>query len=370
MLIICTGAIYLQMHFMKNKRLGYNPRQMVFIPIFSTDQESKSMDEIRLADRYVTIKQAFLDHPNVIEATAYRWQPGWGGGITRTIQAEDHDDTTWRMPLFEIDEDFMDVFGVELSRGRKLDPIAFPTDTSVAFVVNKTAVKKFGWENPVGKTLEWVNSNRKGIVVGVVRDFHYCPLRDKIGPVALTIRPQQFYNLGVRIKPDNFEETIAYFKKTWEKFVPADQPFDYMMWDQQFERMYDQELRVQTFTMLSSAMTILLACMGLFGLAAFIVEQRVKEIGVRKVLGASISDVVTLISKTFAVMVLIANIFACSVAYFAMRNWLDSFAYRTDLSWWLFVISGLIALIIALLTVGYHALRAAISNPVEALRHK
>ena len=143
-----------------------------------------------------------------------------------------------------------------------------------------------------------------------------------------------------------------------------------MMWDQQFEYMYYAEQRAQALTLLSSGMAILLACMGLFGLTAFTVEQRVKEIGVRKVLGASVSNIVMLISKTFAIMVLIANLFAWPVAYFAMRSWLDGFAYRTDLSWWIFVLSGVVALAIALFTVSFHALRAAVSNPVEALRHE
>ena len=143
-----------------------------------------------------------------------------------------------------------------------------------------------------------------------------------------------------------------------------------MMWDQQFEYMYSAEQRAQALTLLSSGMAILLACMGLFGLAAFAVEQRVKEIGVRKVLGASVSNIVMLICRTFAIMVLVANLFAWPVAYFAMRSWLDGFAYRTDLSWWIFVLSGAVALTIALFTVSFHALRAAVSNPVEALRHE
>ena len=242
----------------------------------------------------------------------------------------------------------------------------------VTSVINQTAVARLGWDDPIGKSFEWVDRvrNRKGTVVGVVKDFHYSPLREKIEPVALTLRSPQFYNLGVRVKAKNMEETLAFFEKTWKQFVPADQPFDYLMWDQQFEYMYYAEQRAQALTLLSSGMAILLACMGLFGLAAFTVEQRVKEIGVRKVLGASVSNIVILVSRTFAIMVLIANLFAWPVAYFAMRNWLDGFAYRTDLSWWIFVLSGAVALAIALFTVSFHALRAALSNPVEALRHE
>ena len=371
-LIASTGVIYRQLDFIKNKHLGFNMEQMVLMPIFVLDQETKSDPGQKLAARYATVKQAFLNHPNVLEATAYRWWTGWGGGIARTIRAEGHEGTDWRMPLLEVDEDYLDVFQIELIEGRKFDPIAFPTDTSKAFIINQTAVARLGWDDPIGKSFEWVDRvrNRKGTVVGVVKDFHYSPLREKIEPVALTLRSPQFYNLGVRVKAEDMEETLAFFEKTWKQFVPADHPFDYLMWDQQFEYMYYAEQRAQALTLLSSGMAILLACMGLFGLAAFTVEQRVKEIGVRKVLGASVSNIVILVSRTFAIMVLIANLFAWPVAYFAMRNWLDGFAYRTALSWWIFVLSGAVALAIALFTVSFHALRAALSNPVEALRHE
>jgi len=370
MLIVGTGVIYQQLDYIKNKRLGFNMDQMVIIPIFVTDQELETTE--KLANRYVTIKQAFLAHPNALEATAYRWWLGWGGGIIRTVRAEGHEGTDWRMPLLEVDEDYTDVFQIELSEGRKFDPVAFPSDTSQAFILNETAVAKLGWDNPIGKSFEWVDRTRtrKGRVIGVVRDFHYSPLREKIGPVALTLRYQQFYNLGVRVKSNDLEETLAFFKKTWEQFVPVDEPFDHYLGNQQFEDMYQQERRVQTLTLLSSGIAILLACMGLFGLSAFTAEQRTKEIGVRKVLGASVSKLVVLLSQEFAKLVLIANGLAWPVAYMVMQNWLQNFAYRTDLSWWVFGLGGLLVLIIALLTVGYHALRAALSNPVEALRYE
>ena len=371
-LLASTGVIYQQLDYIRNKNLGFNMEQMVLIPIFVLDQETKSDPGQKLAARYATVKEAFRAHPNVLEVTAYRWGLGWGGGIIRTLRAEGHEGTDWRMPLLEVDEDFLDVFQIGLVEGRKFDPIAFPTDTSRAFIINKTAVERLGWDDPVGKSFEWIDRvrNRKGTVIGVVQDFHFSSLRDEIGPIALTIRHQQFYNLGVRVKAEGMEETLAFFEETWKQFVPADQPFEYMMWDQQFEYMYSAEQRAQALTLLSSGMAILLACMGLFGLAAFTVEQRVKEIGVRKVLGASVSNIVMLISRTFAIMVLIANLYAWPITYFAMRRWLDGFAYHTELSWWIFVLSGAVALAIALFTVSFHALRAALSNPVEALRHE
>ncbi len=371
-LIISAGVVYQQLDYIQNKPLGFNMDQMVIVPIFGTDQDEKSLEEQLLADRYVTIKQAFLAHPDAIEATAYRWTLGRDGGIMRTVRAEGHEATDWRMPILEVDEDYIDVFRIGLTLGRKFDPVAFPTDTSSAFVINETAVKQLGWDSPIGRSFEWADQsrNRKGRVIGVVQDFHYNPLRTKIGPAVLTLRSRQFHNLGVRVKPGTMERIIPFFEKTWKQFVPADIRFDYTLWDQQFGNMYSQERRVQSLTVISSGMAILLACMGLFGLAAFTTEQRTKEIGVRKVLGASVSGIVMLISWAFARSVLIANLIAWPVAYYVMRNWLNNFAYRTDLSWWVFIAAGAIVLLTALFTVGYQALRAALSNPVEALRYE
>ena len=297
---------------------------------------------------------------------------GWGGGIIRAVRPEGHEHTEWRMPIFDVDEDYLDVFQIELLQGRNFDPIAFPTDTSDVFLVNEAAVKAFGWEDPLGKSFAWIRPqsvDREGKVIGVVKDFHYGPLREKIGPAALTCRSWQFYNLAVRVKTENMDDTLAHFKKAWEQFVPKDQPFDHSFWDQHFEDIYYQERRVQALTQFSSGMAILLACMGLFGLASFAAEERRKEIGIRKVLGATEPNI-TLLSRDFAILVIIANLIAWPVAYFMMSDWLNQFAYRMNLNIWPFLISGLLALIIASLTVGSHALKAARTNPVDALRYE
>jgi len=372
-LIVGTGVVYQQLHYIQNKRLGFNMDQIVAIPIFLTDQETTAANAAKLAHRYQTIKQAFLAHPNAIEATAYRWWMGWGGGITRTVRPQDHEHTEWRMPILEVDEDYIDVFQIELLQGRNFDPIAFPTDTTHAYIVNEAAVNAFGWKDPIGKTFAWVNlegKDREGKIVGVVKDFHYSPLREKIGPAALTCRSWQFYNLAIRTKAENMDETIAFFKKTWKQFVPEDQPFEHFLWDQQMEDMYAQERRVQALTQFSASMAILLACMGLFGLASFAAEERRKEIGIRKVLGATEPNIITLLSRDFAILVVIANLIAWPIAHYMMRDWLQQFAYRTNLNLWPFLISGLLALLIASLTVGAHALKAARANPIDALRYE
>ena len=376
-LLIGTSVVYQQMQYVMSKDLGYDPSQLITLPIFSTDQSQLAEEAPKLADRYRVVKLAFLDHPNVVEATAYRWWIGWGGGLVRSIVAEGHEGTDWRMPIQEVDEDFLNFFKIELVSGRKFDLIQFPSDTSHAFILNETAVKLLGWDAhgtgdkaALGKSFKWEDRSRRrvGPVIGVVRDFHAGTLHDRIGPLALIIRNTQLRNLALRVRSENIDETLSFLEETWKRFAPSNRDFRYVFWDQQFENMYRDERRVQTLTLISAGVAILLACMGLFGLASYATEERRKEIGVRKTLGATTQSVIALVSREFVVMVVIAAAVATPVAWTVSRGWLDNFAYRTDLGPVAFILGAAIALIIAQLTVTFHAHRAARLDPVLALR--
>ena len=375
-LLIGTAVIYQQLQFIRNKDLGYDLEQVVIVRIFSTDQNT-TPGTPRLADRYKVVKQAFSDHPNVLEASAYRWGIGWGGGIIRSVEPEGHEATDWRMPVLEVDEDYLDFYKIALVSGRRFDPITFPADTSRAFLLNQTAVDVLGWSSDksasntaIGKTFKWKDKerNRVGRVVGFVSDFHYVPLRDRIGPVALILRNTQFYRLALRVRTENIDETIAFFKKIWARFVPEDHPFRFVFANQDFENIYREEQRIQSLTFLSSTIAITLACMGLFGLASYAVQERRKEIGIRKTLGATVPGLIKLVSREFVVMVLVASAIAAPFAWSIMRGWLDNFAYRTDLGPLVFIFASAITLIIAQLTITFHAYRAAQADPVLALR--
>ena len=330
------------------------------------------------------------------------------------------EDKKFNLESFTVDPKMFEMFDFPFVKGSV--ETAFPNPASVA-ITESTAKQLFGNEDPIGKSFQAISNHKGGTrtVTAVLKDppqnstiqFDYIStpffsskeahrvwnewipthgyrpvnvyflLREGADIEALKSKLPAFMerHMGAEIARTNvyhkqeFHRIYLYswqdFKMDW--FANIDQVYQFgaiAILDQQFEDMYNRERRAQTLTLLSSSMAILLACMGLFGLSAFTVEQRVKEIGVRKVLGASITSVVILISKTFAAMVLIANLVAWPIAYIAMRNWLDNFAYRTDLAWWIFVLGGAVALVIALTTVGYHALRAALSNPIEALRHE
>jgi putative ABC transport system permease protein len=376
-LIVGTGVIFQQLEYLRNKNLGYEAEQIVFLPILWNGRVVSSGDFGRLRDRYEWVKETFLRHPNVLQATAYRYDQGTWASQRRTVEPEGHDPLAWKMPVQEVDEDFLKVLRIEIVAGRNFDPLTFPADPSSSFILNEAAVKALGWEveegkprSAIGKSFKWVDGERNivGKVIGVVRDFHYGPLQSRIGPLAIIHRSNQIYSLALRIGTGSIEEALAFIEDTWEHIVTNGAPFQYQFWDQRFEEMHARERRVQTLSELSSGMAILLACMGLFALAALAAEERRKEIGIRKTLGASVPSVVMMMSKEFVLLVGVSALIATPVVFALMRGWLDNFAYRTELGPGVFVFGALVALVIAQTTVTFHSLRAAHTDPVQALR--
>ena len=309
-----------------------------------------------------------MKHPNITRATALRYLPGQWGGMIRVVSPEGVEGSEWRMHVNEVDETFFDTFGIELVAGRNFSA-NIASDSTSAFILNETAVKQLGWDNPIGKTFGFDNKNMHGVVVGVVKDFHHNPLHEKIKPVAFCMRRVLFSFLGLKIRPENVKETLTFIEKTWEEFVPQ-RPFNYWFLDEILQNAYFQEQRFGQAATTFSGLAVFVACLGLLGLAAFTAEQRTKEIGVRKVLGASIPNIIMLLSKEFLALVLISNIIAWPIAYYLMSQWLQDFAYHIDLSFLTFIAGGLLALLIALATVSLLAFRAARSNPVDALRYE
>jgi putative ABC transport system permease protein len=291
------------------------------------------------------------------------------GGVSTEVHTEDG--RVYAMLDQRSDEDFLETFEIALIAGRnfrqgdKMLPNQNESPRSV--LLNETAVGLLGWKDPIGKQL--FKGTRRFTVIGVVRDFHMQSLRDEIKPLFLSYGPTLFRRLGLKIRGENLPETLAFMEKTWKQFVP-EKPFEFMFIDENINQMYGKEQKVGQLVGMFALLAIVVACLGLFGLVAFTAEQRTKEIGIRKVLGASVRSIVLLLSTEFARLVLIANLIAWPVAYFLVDDWLQNFSYRVDVAWWEFALSGMIALLIALGTVGYQALRAAVANPVEALRNE
>lgn len=272
-----------------------------------------------------------------------------------------------RVYITSIDYDFLNVFGIELIHGRNFSR-EFSTDAEKGLIINETVAKRMEWENPVGKKFP-TYMLRNGEVIGVVKDFHFQTMHHHIAPLALILNPERSSCLCARIKMNDVPGTIAFIEKTYKKFSPS-HPFEYYFLDESFNRMYNTEQRLGSIFGYFSFLAIFIACLGLFGLASFTVEQKTKEIGIRKVLGASVPGIFSLLSKGLTKWILLANIISWPLAYYFLNKWLQNFAYRVNLNVWIFILSGLVALAIALLTVSYQTIKAATANPVESLRYE
>ena len=244
---------------------------------------------------------------------------------------------------------------IEMADGRS-PSTAFASDTSTAFLVNEEVVRIMGVESGVGQRFSFVGID--GEIIGVMKNYHFQSVRYDIEPLALVVNPRRINYAVIRLQAGRIQEALDYVETTWERVIP-DYPFAYQFLDEDFDQMYRDEARMGKLLRSFAVQAVVIACLGLFGLASFTAEQRTKEIGVRKVLGASVPSIVFLLSTEFAKWVLVANAIAWPVAYFILENWLEAFAYRTSLAWWIFALSGVLALGVALVTVGFQSVKAA-----------
>ncbi|UCC40488.1 MAG: ABC transporter permease [Candidatus Aminicenantes bacterium] len=364
-LITSTIVIQNQLNYMRSRDLGFSREQVVVLPML--DQNTRKA--------YKAIKADLMQYPSIISVTASSSVPG--KPVTNiSYRAEGtKEDETWKMDTFFIDYDFLETLDIDLATGRDFSR-EFSTDETSAFILNETAVRQIGWDNPLNKQIVWPRDLRRrdaivkeGQVIGVVKDFNVTSLHENIGPVLLQIRPGSFRYLSVRISPGNINETLAFMNEKWGEFSPIF-PFEYSFLDEDFDKLYKADKKVGQLVGIFSSLAIFVACLGLFGLISFSAEQRTKEIGIRKVLGASVSGIVLLLSKEFTKWVLAANIIAWPVAYFVMNGWLQNFAYRTRIGVEYFVLSALLAFVIALITVSYQSIKAAVANPVDSIKYE
>ncbi|GAG11308.1 unnamed protein product, partial [marine sediment metagenome] len=267
-------------------------------------------------------------------------------------------DESVRIRWYTVWYDYIETLNLEIVEGRSFSrkfPAVIGDEVNFQFIINEEAVKLMGVESAVGLNFELFG--KKGPIIGVVKNFHYRPLQTKIEPFAMFILP--FYNreILIKLRPENIDDSLAYIKKVWEKTVWAlfglNYPFEFSFVDQNYDKLYKTQERIGALLSCFALLTVFISCLGLLGLASFATERRTKEIGIRKVLGASVPGIVFMLSKEFVKWVLIANVIAWPIAYYAMNKWLQNFAYRIDMSIWLFVLAGLLALVIALLTVSF-----------------
>ena len=359
-LIIGTIIIYKQLNYIQSKNLGYSKEQVLIIS-----------DAYTLGKNAETFKQEMLQQPGVLNGTLSGFLPTPSNRSDNVFSKTPQLDVKngFSMQEWTVDYDYINTLGMELIAGRNFSK-DFGTD-SLAVILNETTARDLGYEDPIGKPVYSIFDTddagvKKYTIIGVVKDFHFESLKRDIGKLGLFLR-RSTGTASFKINAANAPQVIKTAEQKWKALSPQ-MPFNYKFLDAEFNHVYDAEQRVGTIALSFAILAILIACLGLFGLAAYIAEQRTKEIGIRKVLGASASSLVTMLSKDFLKLVLISSIIAFPLAWWSMRSWLQDFAYRIDISWWVFVAAGVIAILIALVTVSFQAIKAAMANPVKSLR--
>jgi putative ABC transport system permease protein len=358
-LIICVTFIYRQLDFIRNRELGFQKTHVLSLTMGGS-----------FWDKYPTIKNELLSNSHIQSMTQTNFSFPSGYGTDHVWWEGKEDSENIFMSIRSVDFDFQKTFGIEMVEGRFFSR-DFPTDVRESFILNEKAVEFMGLESPVGKVFSCKIpfAEGKGKIIGVVKDFHFQSLHREIQPLILMFHPYWLSHCYIKISSEDIPATLAFIDSKLNELVP-EFPFELGFLEEDIDRLYGTEQRIGTLVRYGTILAVFVACLGLFGLATFNAEQRTKEIGIRKVLGASISGIVFLFSKEFAKWVLLANTIAWPVSYFIMRKWMQAFAYRIPLAWEVFVLSAGLALMIALLTVSYHAVRAAISNPVDSLRYE
>lgn len=361
-LVIGTWVVHTQLHFMQNQYLGFDKEQKLILPL---------RGGISVKDNYEAVKDRFASQPSITGVTVSSHVPGRGAPIYSVKLVGEEDEKNQTMFHWYYDHDFISQYGIEIRAGRGFQE-NMSTDITGAFLINEAALKFFGWrsaEEAIGKRLWTGNMGRIGPIIGVTADFHYRGLQTMVEPLVMEYVPEQFQFITLSVNINNLDETMALIESIWNELFPAN-PYEGYFLDTGFDRQYKTEIQMGSIFSIFTFLGLFIACLGLLGLASFTAQQRTKEIGIRKVLGASVSGIFTHLSVGFVKWVVVANIISWPTAYFFMNKWLHNFAYRTNLNIWIFMLSGLAALVIALLTVSYQTIKAAAANPVEALRYE
>jgi putative ABC transport system permease protein len=348
-LIIGTFVIYSQFRFLTNTDLGYDDSNIVEI---SKDIPSHTEAAV--------FKNELLKNPGIVDVAAKN------GGQWRTM-ARVNNDSSIQFGYETVDESYIPMMKIPILQGRNFSK-DYPADSSNSVIVNETFVKQAGWKDPIGQTVNFFFRKEIYQVVGVVKDYHYLALNEKISPQLFTMKNSNHYGIyDIKIRPGTAAESLKFIQKKFKEFYPIS-PYTYVFKDEQNRKNYEAEAKWKQIMLFAAVFTIFISCIGLFGLSVLSAEKRTKEIGIRKVLGASTSSVVTILSEDFLKLVIIAMAISIPVAWLVAAKWLENYPYRISLSWWIFASAGILVIFIALATVSFQAIKAAVANPVESLR--
>jgi len=360
-LLVSTAVIYDQLEYIQEMRLGFNKEQVLVVKITGREQR----------ESVPVLKQRLAQLPGVVGMATTDGVPGVKAPRIMAVRSDEMSPgDNLIVSVLTSDDQFLGVMEIDVVAGRNF-PLDWSRDSTMVLLLNETAARKLGWETPpdaIGMPVEWIEyGGLQGRVLGVMEDFHLQSIREEIEPIVFMHNPLYFTDILIRIKPEEVPDTIARIREVWREVDPL-YPLAYTFLDEDYDSLYRAERQLGTIFAVFAFLAILVACLGLLGLASFSIQQRTREIGIRMVLGAAVSDIVLLLSKDFMKYVLLANVIAWPLAYLAMTQWLQNYAYAAGINFAWFVAGGIVALVIAWLTIGVHALAAAGRNPVNALR--
>ncbi|HWJ26432.1 MAG TPA: FtsX-like permease family protein, partial [Flavisolibacter sp.] len=361
-LIASTLLVKEQLHFLQNKKLGFDKENVVVLTL------PRDTDSARLQ----SFKASLLNHQGIRSVAASSTIPNEQVPINQVNDGSADLSKALSMQMLFTDEDFVHTMKMQLIAGRDWND-KMATDRTAGFIINEEAVKSFGWkgaQQAIGKTIQWVQPNtvlKKGTVIGVVKDFHITPLKAAVQPLVMHQFPQRYQYLYIRFDQKSADNVLALIQKQFNAFY-ARQSFEYSFLDETLNNLYSSEKNLGSIFTSFSLLAIIIACLGVLGLSLYSIQQRVKEIGIRKVLGASVFSITGELLKEFVKPVLIASVLATPLAWYAMNKWLEDFAYRIQIDWLVFLLTTLLVLLLAVLTMGVQSVKAALSNPVKSLR--
>jgi putative ABC transport system permease protein len=361
-LIFGTLVMSSQFEFMKTHHLGFKKEQKLILPL---------RGGISIQENYESVKNIFCNHPSLSDACVSSTVPGRSVSNFGVSLVGEEDTKNQSMFHMYFDHDFIPDYGIDMVAGRAFQK-DMATDIAGAFLINESAVTAFGWSSPeeaLGKRLLTGYGGRVNPIIGVTKNFHYRGLQNEVEPLVMEFLPEMFRYVTLSIDISNLKETLVFIESQWKSMYPNN-PFENFFLDTDFDQQYRSDEQVGKIFNIFTVLGLFIACLGLLGLASFTTESRTKEIGIRKVFGASIAGVVIMLSKKFTKWVLLANVIAWPLAYYIMNRWLKNFAYRTDINILIFVLSGLLVLAVAILTISFQSIRAAAANPADSLRYE
>ncbi len=356
LMIMCTLIVFRQLNYMKSMDQGFNQENVVMLQLNGP-----------MSLKYPVLKQALLDNPEIKAVSGTNTPVGEGSGKVLFNVETDQGMSQRGINFAVVDHDFIETLGIRMKEGREFQE-DMPSDTSAGVVVNETFVNRMGWKEPIGKRIEVTGGNQLiARVVGVMKDYHQTGMYNEVETFMLVYRGRQHPFAYVKLSGNNNQQTLSYIESKWKELFP-DQPFDYIYMTERFNRQFEADEKRGTIFTMFTILAILIACLGLFGLASYTVEKRTKEIGIRKVFGANEGIIMGLVSRDFIILVTVGIILAVPLSYWFMGNWLENYVYRTPIGIALILMSALLTIVITFITISYKAFQAAVTNPAQSIR--